>query len=137
MKIALDIGAFKPERAHDTDAGLDLKSPVDEIIYPHDSAMIDTGVHVELPRGTVGIIKPRSGLSIWHDVIAGEGVIDEGFSGSIVVKLYNHGSVHYRLTRGDKIAQLVILPVVYPDVEIVEKIEGGERGDNGYGSTGR
>lgn len=90
MKIKLDPGAFMPEYAHAQDAGMDLRSPVDAVVLPHDSAVIDTGVHVEIPKGAVGMLKSKSGLNVNHDLTS-EGVIDEGFTGSIRVKLYNHG----------------------------------------------
>ena len=80
MKIKLDPGAFMPEYAHEQDAGMDLHSPVDAAVLPHDSAVIDTGVHVEIPKGAVGMLKSKSGLNVNHDLTS-EGVIDEGFTG--------------------------------------------------------
>lgn len=136
MKIKLDKNAFVPERAHETDAGLDLKSPIAVTIYANDSAVIDTGVHVELPRGTVGMLKSKSGLNVKHG-IKSEGVIDEGYTGSIVAKLYNHGNETFYVERGQKITQLVILPVIVPELEIVEELTETERGANGFGSSGR
>ena len=71
-----------------------------------------------------------------HDIIS-EGLIDEGFSGEIRVRLHNLSDEPYTFSRGDKITQLVVTPVYYPEFEEVEQVEGGERGENGYGSTGR
>lgn len=136
MKIKLDPGAFMPEYAHEQDAGMDLRSPVDAVVLPHDSAVIDTGVHVELPAGTVGMLKSKSGLNVNHDLTS-EGVIDEGYTGAICVKLYNHGGARYHIKAGDKISQLVILPVLHPELEQVGSLDETERGDNGFGSTGR
>ena len=136
MKIKLDSGAFMPEYAHEQDAGMDLRSPVDAVVLPHDSAVIDTGVHVEIPKGAVGMLKSKSGLNVNHDLTS-EGVIDEGFTGSIRVKLYNHGGARYHVKAGDKISQLVILPVLHPALELVDALDETERGDNGFGSTGR
>lgn len=136
MKIMLDEGAYMPTRAHSTDAGLDLYSPVDVMIMPQANAVIDTGVHVELPPGSVGFLKSKSGLNVRHGIL-GEGVIDAGYTGSIRVKLYNHGEEGYYIQRGDKITQLVILPVILPDLEQVEMLEDTDRGANGFGSTGR
>jgi len=137
IPVQLDEGAFMPERAHKLDAGLDLRSPVD-ILVPCSggSAIIDTGVHVQLPPDSVGMLKSKSGLNVKHDITS-EGVIDCGYDGSIVVKLYNHSDTPYQVRRGDKISQLVILPVLYLSPIKVDKIQGGERGDNGFGSTGR
>lgn len=136
MKVKLDDFAFIPERAHNTDAGLDLKSPICIEIPARSSAVIDTGVHVDLPIGTVGFLKSKSGLNVNHDITS-DGVIDVGYTGSIKVKLYNHGIIPYRVLRGDKITQLVVVECHFPDVEIVEELDGTERGDKGFGSTGR
>ena len=136
LPVQLDEGAFMPERAHSTDAGLDLRTPVAAYIPPMCSVTIDTGVHIQLPPGTVGMLKSKSGLNVKHG-LTGEGVIDEGFTGSIVVKLYNHTPQEYYINKGDKISQLVILPVLRPEPMLVDEIEGGERGNNGFGSTGR
>ena len=136
MKVKLDQGAFAPERAHKTDAGLDLRSPISVEVPARGSAVIDTGVHIELPNGTVGFLKSKSGLNVKHDITS-EGVIDVGFTGSIKAKLYNHGTKPYQVLRGDKITQLVIFDCRFPDVEIVDELETTERGGNGFGSTGR
>lgn len=136
MKVKLDDFAFIPERAHNTDAGLDLKSPICIEIPARSSAVIDTGVHVDLPIGTVGFLKSKSGLNVNHDITS-DGVIDVGYTGSIKVKLYNHGIIPYQVLRGDKITQLVVVECHFPDVEIVEELENTERGNKGFGSTGR
>ena len=136
MKIKLDSMARIPERAHDTDAGLDLKSPINITVPARGSVIIDTGVHIQLPPGTAGMLKSKSGLNVKHGITS-EGVIDEGYTGSIVVKLYNHTFDDYPVNIGDKISQLVIVPILTPELEFVDDLEGGERGDNGFGSTGR
>ena len=136
LPVQLDEGAFMPERAHSTDAGLDLRTPVAAYIPPMCSVTIDTGVHIQLPPGTVGMLKSKSGLNV-NFGITGEGVIDEGYTGSILVRLYNNSSNAYSIKMGDKISQLVILPALRPTPVQVDKIEGGERGNNGFGSTGR
>ena len=136
MKFTLDSGAFAPTRAHKTDAGLDLRSPICIEVPANGSAVIDTGVHIELPNGTVGFLKSKSGLNVKHNITS-EGVIDVGFTGSIKAKLYNHGAKPYQVLRGDKITQLVVFDCRFPDVEIVGKLESTERGENGFGSTGR
>ena len=136
MNIILDNGAFKPEFAHKTDAGADLRSPVEAVVPAHGSVVIDTGVHVEIPEGYVGMLKSKSGLNVKHNLI-GEGVIDCGFMGSIRVKLYNLGDTDYQIQRGDKIIQLVIVPCIYCEFTQVDKFAETERGDGGFGSTGR
>ena len=137
LPAQLDEGAYMPERAHRLDAGLDLRSPVDVLVpCSGGSAIIDTGVHVQLPPDSVGMLKSKFGLNVKHGIVS-EGVIDCGDDGSINVKLYNHSDTAYQVKRGDKISQLVILPVLRPTPVQVDKIEGGERGNNGFGSTGR
>jgi dUTP pyrophosphatase len=136
MKIKLDYGAFMPTRAHEEDAGLDIYARGKKIVPARGSATFDTGVHVELPKGTVGMLKSKSGLNVKHDLTS-EGVIDVGYTGSICVKLYNHGDKDYTVNRGDKISQLVIMPILTPTLEQVDSLEDTERGDGGFGSTGR
>jgi len=138
LKVRLDEerGALLLNRAHSTDAGIDIRTPRGFLLPARSSAIIRTGVHIELPPNTVGMLKSKSGLNIFHDIIS-EGVIDEGYSGEIMVKLYNLSDEPYQFERGDKIIQLVVMPVHYPDVVQVDEISGGERGDAGYGSTGR
>lgn len=135
MKIKLDKGAFAPTRAHGTDAGLDIYALHDGVIKPFSGMTFETGVHVELPKGTAGLLVAKSGLSTNYDVTS-TGLIDEGYTGAIKVKLYNHGSHSHIVTAGQKISQLVIIPVLYEDVEIVDELEQTERGNAGFGSTG-
>ena len=136
MKIKLDEGAFMPTRAHDTDAGLDLYARDSKVVPAHGSAIFDTGVHMELPNRTAGFLKSKSGLNVKHNLTS-EGVIDVGYTGSIVVKLYNHGDTDYQVHVGDKISQMVILPVVMPHMVVVDELDETARGDGGFGSTGR
>lgn len=136
MKVVLDRGAFAPERAHGTDAGLDLRSPKDITVPAHGSAVIDTGVHVEIPFSCAGFLKSKSGLNVKHGITS-EGVIDTGYTGSIVAKLYNNSSKDYHVKRGDKITQLVVMLIGLPDVELVDSLEETERGEHGFGSTGK
>ena len=136
MKVMLDEGAYMPERAHAQDAGLDLRTPIDITVPTGGSATINTGVHVQIPYGCVGMLKSKSGLNV-HAGLTGEGVIDCGYTGSIVVKLYNHGKNPKLLEKGDKIIQLVILPILTPELERVDTLDETERGECGFGSTGR
>ena len=136
MKIMLDNGAYMPTRAHSTDAGLDLYAKEGQIVPAKESAIFDTGVHIQLPACTAGLLVSKSGLNVKHGITS-TGLIDEGYTGSIKVKLYNHSGYDYRVEAGDKISQLVILPVVRPELERVESLEDTERGVGGFGSTGR
>ena len=136
IKIKLDEGAKMPTRAHETDAGLDIYAREDQIVPARESAIFDTGVHIELPVGTVGMLKSKSGLNVKYGITS-EGVIDVGYTGSIVVKLYNHSGVDYKVKAGDKISQLVIHPILTPTPYFVSSLEETDRGDNGFGSSGR
>ena len=136
MKIKLDKGAFMPTRAHETDAGLDLYAMEAKVIPACGSAVFDTGVHIELPKGSVGMLKSKSGLNVKHGLTS-EGVIDVGYTGSICVKLYNHSDKDYTGEKGNKISQLVIMPILTPALEIVENLEATDRGNGGFGSTGK
>ena len=135
MNVILDDGAYMPEFAHKTDAGADLRSPVEAVVPAHGSVVIDTGVHVEIPEGYVGMLKSKSGLNVKHNLI-GEGVVDALYTGSIKVKLYNLGDTDYQILRGDKIIQMVILPCAYTEFTLVDYFKESERGNGGFGSTG-
>lgn len=137
MKIKLDEGAKCPTRSHSTDAGLDIYSREAKDIIPYGSAVFHTGVHVELPPNTVGLLKSKSGLNIAQDLTS-DGVIDVGYTGEIAVKLYNHGEYTAHIEAGQKISQLVIVPCLFENVELVEALnEDTERGSSGFGSTGK
>ena len=136
VRVFLDEGAYMPEKAHDLDAGFDLRTPEEVRVGYLGSAVIDTGVHMEIPKGYVGFLKSKSGLNVKHS-LQGEGVIDAGYTGSIVVKLYNSNSESYTFAPGDKIIQLVLLPIPEVELERVDSLEETERGAGGFGSTGR
>lgn len=151
MKVMLDPGAYLPTRAHPQDAGLDLYSMEDKTIFPkgwrlssdgfHVQSVcgetFDTGVHVAFEHGTYGKVESKSGLNVNHSVVSCGGVIDEGYTGSIKVKLYNLGSEPYTVLKGDKIAQLIIQPYLTPEIELVDRLDDTPRGENGFGSSGR
>ena len=161
MKVKLDEGAILPTRAHDIDGGLDLYSMEDKVIPAGGSAVFNTGVHLDLPTftyvenasevdererryikvttntvPTAGIIISKSGLNMKRNITS-TGLIDMGYTGPIVVKLYNHGQDDQYIHRGDKISQLVVVPVLTPKPIVVDELDETERGDNGFGSSGR
>lgn len=139
IKIALDPGAFMPRRAHEYDAGLDLCAMYDVWLRPCCSEFFDTGVHLAVPRGYVGLVKSRSGLMRKNGVDT-DGTIDADYTGSIGVTLFNHSKGDIYIKRGDRIAQLVIVPCLLPkqeDLELVDNLDETDRGDGGFGSTGR
>lgn len=145
MKVTLDKGAKLPTRAHETDAGWDLYAKEDFVVpkcqYAHFGVSIgnathDTGVHIEIPAGFVGFLKSKSGLNVKHGLTS-EGVIDCGYTGSIVVKLYNHTDTDFCFKKGEKITQLVILPINTEEPELAESLAETERGEKGFGSSGK
>lgn len=140
MRIKLDAGAKAPTRAHQLDAGLDLYNNNSEevtMIKPYDRALFHTGVHAEIPAGYYGKLESKSGLNVNRGVVSCGGVIDSGYDGEIMVVLYNLTEEPFRMNRGDKVAQLIIQKCELSEIEIVEEIAGGERGANGFGSTGK
>lgn len=135
MKVKLDPDALMPKRAHEADAGLDLFSMEDGYVYTGEHALFDTGVHVAIPKGYVGLLTSKSGLM--GKGITSRGTIDSGYTGSIKAILFNHGKEAYLVRKGDKITQLVVVPVLIEDLELVDELEETERGACGFGSTGR
>lgn len=136
MKIVLDPGATKPTRAHRFDGGLDLYAAERKVIRAKDFEVVETGTHVEIPCGYVGLLTSKSGLMAKHGITC-RGTIDCGYVGSVKAVLFNHSSKDYIVEKGDKVTQLVVLPCWLPDVEIVDHLEETERGAGGFGSTGR
>ena len=138
MKIVIEDGAFLPTRAHPDDAGLDLYSPCDAYLIHGSSCLIDTGVRVQIPKGYYGKLESKSGLMTRNDVVTAGGVIDSGYTGTIKVPMHNYSpSTDYWIRRGDKITQMVIVPIVTPELELVGSLEDTERGEKGFGSSGK
>lgn len=135
IEVMLDPGATLPTRGHDVDAGLDLYSREAVVIEPGKSALFDTGVHMAIPRGYAGILISKSGLNVCYDSTS-TGLIDADYTGSIAVKLYNHGDKDVHIANKQKISQLVLVPIITPKPVQVDSLEATERGDNGFGSTG-
>lgn len=129
---------FELEYAHDGDAGMDLRSAKDTVILPGGRETIGTGIHIELPKGTVGYVMPRSGLAKKYGitVLNAPGVVDEGYRGEIMATIYNAGFAPFEIRKGDRIAQLVIAPYANVFPELVDELGETERGENGFGSTG-
>ena len=137
IKVKLDPGAYIPARAYDTDAGFDLKTPIDFIVPAGGSATVDTGVHMLIPDGYCGLLVSKSGLNTKKSITS-TGLVDAGYTGSIVVKLYNHDKGREQTFHvGDKISQITILPIaaIY-GLDVVTDLEETPRGSNGFGSTG-
>ena len=125
-----------PTRAYPTDAGLDICASEDAVILPDTVKTVETGVHVEIPSGHVGLLTSKSGLMSKKGVTS-RGTIDSGYTGAIRVTLINHGDRTLKIKAGDKISQLVILPIIAPELEVVDSLGKTARGSKGFGSTGR
>ncbi len=139
MNVYLDPGAHMPTKAYETDGGWDLYSRETVTIYAGESATFDTGVHMAIPRGFAGLLVSKSGLNVKHGITS-TGLIDSFYSGSICVKLYNLGKEPYTVNAGDKISQIVIIPLhmgYLTQADSIDDLGGGERGNNGFGSSGR
>ncbi|MGO5314050.1 dUTP diphosphatase [Bilifractor sp. LCP21S3_A7] len=137
MKVVLDEGAHIPEKAHRADAGYDLRTPKRVVLRRHESVCIDTGVHVQIPDGWFGQMFSKSGLHVKHDIVSLGGTVDSHYTGSIVVKLYNLGNEDYVFEAGDKIVQIVFMPCGSFSLTQVDELEETERGDRGFGSSGK
>lgn len=137
MKVKLDSYGIAPKKAHKEDAGFDLFTPDDICVPAGEERTVSIGVHVEIPYGYAGFIKTKSGINVNRSCTT-EGVIDCGYAGEIKVLIRNHGPHPQYFDAGDKIAQLCLVKISEDsDVEIVKKIAAGERGNGGFGSTGK
>lgn len=108
----------------------------DVYVPPLGKVTADTGVHCEIPAGYFGDIRPKSGLLFKHNILTA-GTVDCGYIGSVKVRLINLGNEAYQFRAGEKLAQMVIVPFVAPSIELVDKLEETERGNGGFGSTGK
>jgi len=135
----LDPDLPLPAYAHPGDAGLDLYAADTTTLAPGARALVPCGVAVAVPEGHVGLVNPRSGLAVdlGLTVLNGPGTIDAGYRGELKVLLVNHGDAAVEVVHGQRIAQLLILPVVAVDVREVDHLDATGRGAGGFGSTGR
>lgn len=134
LDIMLADGAKIPNRAHPYDGGLDLFAMKGGWIFPKCMKVFDTGIHAAIPHGMVGLLTSKSGLM--QKGITSRGTIDSDFRGSIKAVLFNHSWKFVRIKKGQKITQLVILPIVTPTPNVVDSLNETERGNGGFGSTG-
>ncbi|NIR47232.1 dUTP diphosphatase [candidate division KSB1 bacterium] len=134
----LTATAIPPQYAHAGDSGADLFSTVDDTLQPMERKAIPTGLSVEVPKGFELQVRPKSGLALKSGltVLNTPGTIDFGYRGEVKVILINLSSDPYQLKAGQKIAQLVVAPVVYAQFQEVEELSETTRGDGGFGSTG-
>jgi dUTP pyrophosphatase len=133
----LDTGIAPPSRAHANDAGVDLRSTVDVVVQPGERSVVGTGIAVAIPDGWAGLVTPRSGLAAHHGltVTNAPGVVDSGYRGEVKVIL-QATSEPVTITRGDRIAQMVIVPCHLEPWTYVDDLDDTARGSGGHGSTG-
>lgn len=139
LVVRLDPDLPVPAYEHPGDAGLDLRSRVDVVLAPGERALVPTGIAIALPAGYAAFVCARSGLAVRHGVglVNSPGVIDAGYRGEIGVVLVNHDTVTpVALSRGDRIAQLVVQRVEQARLVEVVDLPGSHRGEGGFGSTG-
>lgn len=139
VKLLVD-GARLPERAHGDDLGYDLYAAAPAVILSGDWSVVSTGLALSLPPGVAGLVTPRSGLAAKQGVtvLNAPGLIDAGFRGEVGVVLINHGDEPFRVQPGDRVAQLLLVGALLPEIIAVEELPSGgdERGAGGFGSSG-
>lgn len=132
----LNTSAKLPTRAHSTDVGLDIYSLEGAIVKPGEGKVFSTGIAAEFLPGCVGMLTDRSSMAKTGFKLAG-GIIDPGYTGELKVVLRNITNGDLNVQQGDRIAQLLIIPVQTPEVELVEELNNSERADRGFGSSGK
>ena len=136
VSMSADAG-YVPAYAHEGDAGLDLRAVEDYEIPAGQSAMVRTGLHVEIPDGCVGLAFPRSGLGSKGITLRNAvGVIDSGYRGEVLAALWNTTGSAFKVSGGDRVCQLVVMPYVPCSLVESDELSDSERGTDGYGSTG-
>jgi dUTP pyrophosphatase len=137
----LDPAARPPARTRPGDAAYDLRCLAGFSLWPGERATVPTGVAVALPPGVAGLVTPRSGLAAAHGIslVNAPGLIDPNYRGEIRVVLVNLGDARFEAHAGDRIAQLLLVPYVAPEVSVVDELPPSpdDRGEDGFGSSGR
>ena len=136
IDVKVDAGAYVPTKAHEHDAGYDLYAIWPEVVPAHYSRTFDTGVHFAIPEGVCGLLVSKSGLNV-NCGVTSTGLIDSGYTGSIKVKLYNHSDSDYHVQAGEKISQIVFVPCLDFETNLVMALANTDRGDAGFGSSGK
>ncbi|MBQ9789652.1 MAG: dUTP diphosphatase [Lentisphaeria bacterium] len=134
-----DCRDLMPKKAHYDDAAFDLRSRVDITLPSRKSTLVPTGLFIELPINFEAQIRPRSGLALKHDIMLtnSPGTVDAGYRGEVGIIMYNGSTEEFQIKRGDRVAQMVICQL--PEVELieVEELSASDRGEGGFGSTGK
>lgn len=138
VNIALDHPAYLPAYSSEEAAGIDLRAKYPGAIKAGDRLLVKTGLSIQLPRGTCGLVCPRSGLALKHGitVLNAPGVVDSDYRGDVGIILANLGKETYSWNEGDRLAQLVVMRHLRIDMYEVERLDDTQRGSGGFGSTG-
>ncbi len=138
VEVMLSTEAVLPAYQTAEAAGMDLCTTIDFALEPLERMLVPTGIRIALPMGYEAQVRPRSGLALKHGIsmVNSPGTIDSDYRGEIGVLLVNLGQNRVAFNRGDRVAQLVIAPVVRADLKVVTKLPSSERGGGGFGSTG-
>ncbi|XP_062404844.1 deoxyuridine 5'-triphosphate nucleotidohydrolase, mitochondrial isoform X2 [Sardina pilchardus] len=138
LKFAkLTENATVPTRGSAKAAGYDLYSAYDYTVGPMDKAIVKTDIQIAIPHGCYGRVAPRSGLAAKHFIDVGAGVVDEDYRGNVGVVLFNFNKESFEVKKGDRIAQLICERICYPDLLELETLDETQRGEGGFGSTGK
>lgn len=137
VKFVVDKPEHKPFKKHNSDAGFDIFADENVIIPANSFGLVQTCIKVAIPFGYVGILKSRSGMACKHGVETGAGVIDSNYRGYLKVKLFNNSDENFVVKIGEKITQMVIIPINLNEWEEVDSLDETDRGQNGFGSTGK
>ena len=139
MYYSLDDGTFDIQRAHFDDAGIDMRTPEWFVLRAGEQKVVDLKVRVQIPVGYYGKMESKSGLMVNHGIVCMGGVVDSGFRGTIKVRMWNTSSEDYEFEKGDKLVQMVLIPVLLADLVKADKLDAAVSGRNesGWGSTGR
>jgi dUTP pyrophosphatase len=129
--------ATVPCRQSEGAAGYDIYSDENSVIFPKERRLVSTGIAITIPKSYYGRIAPRSSLSVKDYIDVGAGVIDNDYTGEIKVLLINNGNNIFTINKGDRIAQLILEKIGYCEIVVVDSLEDTERGDGGFGSTGK
>lgn len=128
--------AVLPKYAYPGDAGMDIFSNEEIVLEPNQRKPISTGIMMEIPSGYVGLVWDKSGIAAKYGIKTMGGVIDAGYRGEVKILLCNLSAEKFKIEKGMKIAQILIQPVEQKKIIEVEELEGSERGEGGFGSTG-
>ncbi len=136
VPVMLEDGAIMPGYAHDADAGMDLLAAEEKVILPHSRGTVRTGVHVAIPEGYFGAIRAKSGLLKTFGLLC-SGTVDSGYTGEIMVTLVNTSGEAFGVSKGHKIAQMILIPFRHAAFKRVNRLVETPRGNHGFGSSGR